>query len=150
MGKFSFRLQPLLNVKSQMEDSLKNELGKAVRKLEKEKRKLAEMEDERENCINQLTSGTSTGITVEEIIKYNNYLSFLNEKIAEQKEYITQLQKNVDIIRERLLKTMQERKILDKLKEHKYENFLYENGREEQRLLDEAAGNKYGREITGE
>lgn len=148
MGKFSFRLQSLLNVKRQMEDSLKNELGKAIRKLEEEKDELKGMENAREECIDGFNSGTSRGITVEKILEYNAYLALLNEKIARQKEYVNSLQKNVDKIRENLLKVMQERKMLDKLKERKYQNYLDESKREEQRLQDEVAGYKYERGMT--
>ena len=44
MAKFDFKLQPLLNLKS-IEDNMKNELGKAIQKLEDEKNKLAQLEN---------------------------------------------------------------------------------------------------------
>jgi flagellar FliJ protein len=87
---------------------------------------------------------------VEKILEYNAYLALLNEKIASQKEYVNSLQEDADKIRENVLKIMQERKMLDKLKEHKYQNYLDENKREEQQLLDEVAGNKYERGMTGD
>ena len=35
MGKFVFRMQTLLNLKIQLENGLKNELGRAVQELER-------------------------------------------------------------------------------------------------------------------
>jgi IS5 family transposase len=44
MAKFDFRLQALLNVKRQLEKSVKNELGAAIRELENQKAILNEMQ----------------------------------------------------------------------------------------------------------
>ena len=44
MAKFIFKLQSVLNLRKQKEDSIKNELANATRKLEAEKRKLSELE----------------------------------------------------------------------------------------------------------
>ena len=37
VGKFVFRLQSLLNLKTQLEQSLKNELGRAIQEMERQK-----------------------------------------------------------------------------------------------------------------
>lgn len=150
MGKFIFRLQSLLNIKSQTEESIKNELGKALKKIEEERHVLVKLENESEDCIYDLNKGTFEGIKVDKILKLKTYLQYLNEKIVGQKEYINDLQDNADRIRERLLKIMQERKMLDKLKEHKFQDYLYENERSEQKILDEIAGNKFARKTVGE
>ena len=44
MAKFVFKMQSLLNIKTQMEESLKNELSGAIRKLELEKNKLKKID----------------------------------------------------------------------------------------------------------
>ena len=44
MAKFIFKLQSILNLRKQKEDSVKNELANAMRRLEAEKRKLASLE----------------------------------------------------------------------------------------------------------
>jgi len=51
VGKFVFRMQSLLNLKIQMENSLKNELGKAVRELERQKDILNRLNREMNECI---------------------------------------------------------------------------------------------------
>lgn len=150
MAKFVFKLQPLLNVKIQMEDNLKNKLGKALQELERQKDILSQIESEKECNINEFREKSSHKITVRKLMEYNVYISFLNEQIISQKENVNCAQDNVDKIREELIKIVQEREILDKLKDRKYKLFLKEQLKEEQRINDEIASYKHGIKFAGE
>ena len=136
MSKFVFKLQPLLKVKTQMEDNLKNELGKAIKKLEDEKAKLRRLEFEKNRYILEFNE-KSKKTTVNNLIKFNNYIFFLSDNICLQKENINLASSNVDKIREELIKIVKEREILEKLREKKHEEFNKEQLRDEQRLIDE-------------
>ena len=149
MAKFNFRLQPLLSVKSQQEDNQKNELGKAMRKLEKEKSTLRSLESEEVKLIKEFNEKSKKS-TVEKLIKFNEYLSFLNSKIKQQKENVNCAARNVDKVREELIRIVKERKILDNLKDKKHEQFLLEQKKEEQRLNDEIVSYKHKGKDTGE
>ncbi|MCX7710687.1 MAG: flagellar export protein FliJ [Clostridia bacterium] len=150
MAKFVFKFQPLLDLKTQMEDSLKNELGKAIQKLEQEKEVLRTMETEREECIRQFNEKSSQGIVVERLKEYNLYISHLKERMEKQKENIKAAQKNVDKVREQLIKVVQERKMLDKLKEKKLEEYKKEQLVQEQKVIDEVVSFKYTNRINNE
>lgn len=143
MAKFSYRLQPLLNVKRQMEDSLKNELGKAIRKLEHEKNVLSVIEDEQQECFQQLASKSETSVTVGILKQYSSYTAFLRERISAQKENINNAQNNVDIHREQLIKVAQEKEMLNKLREKKYLEFLGVSLKKEQSVVDEIISYNY-------
>ncbi|HHW47837.1 MAG TPA: flagellar export protein FliJ [Clostridiaceae bacterium] len=143
MAKFFFKLQPLLNVKQQMEDNLKNELGKALRQLEKEKAILAGIKEEKCQCIAEFNEKAGKGISVKTLIDYNTYISYLSERIHFQKEKVKLANDNVDKIREELLRIVKEKEILEKLKEKKFEEFLKEQLREEQKINDEIVSYKY-------
>lgn len=143
MAKFVFKFQPILDLKIQMEDSLKNELGKAIHKLEHEKDVLKSIESEREEAINQFNEKSSRGIVVEKLKEYNNYISFLMVRINQQKENVKDAQKNVDKYREQLIKAVQEREMLDKLKEKKLQEYMKEQHQLEQKLIDEVVSYKY-------
>jgi flagellar protein FliJ len=150
MPKFVFKLQTLLNLKMQMEDSLKNELGKAIQKLEREKNILMQIDAEREELINKFSSESGKGIIVEKFKEYNTYIFHLKVKMELQKENINHAQKNVDRYREELIKMVQEKEMLEKLKEKKYKDFLYEQSKEEQRFNDELVSYKYNDNIAGD
>ena len=149
MAKFIFKLQTLLKVKIQMEDNLKNDLGKAIQKFEEEKAKLRRLEFEKSRYIMEFNE-KSRKTTVNNLIKFNNYISFLAVKILNQKENINLASRNVDKIREELIKIVKEREILDKLKEKKYGVFQKELLKDEQRLNDEIVSFKQIHRHTGE
>ncbi|HEX2947138.1 MAG TPA: flagellar export protein FliJ [Clostridia bacterium] len=136
MASFSFRLQPVLNIKLQTEDNLKNELGKAIQQLELEKRKLSDLENELGGLIEDFNRKTKK-TTVRKLIEVKEYLSLLDSKIKQQKENVNLAMLNVDKIREELLKAVKERKILEKLREKKFEEYQLEQKKLEQKTNDE-------------
>lgn len=143
MGKFIFRLQPVLNIKKQIEDSLKNDLGKAISEYEKEKEIYNKIEQEREEFAESINSKTQEGISIRDLQKYSKYISFLNDKVKYQMEKVKKAQDNVDKYREKLIKATQERKIIDKLKDKKYAEYLKEQLKKEQQINEEIANYKY-------
>jgi flagellar FliJ protein len=70
----------------------------------------------------------------------------MKNKIANQKENVINAEKDVDIKRENLVKAVQERKILDKLKEKKYQEYLKDQGKKDQLLVDELNSFKFKNE----
>lgn len=143
MQKFEFRLESVRNLKVQMEDNAKNNLALASRELEKQKDHLSGLQTTRESSIRELNSVVDKGISINQIKLYNNYLSLLKRKITNQKENVNNAQIHVDIKRESLVKAVQERKILDKLRDKKYEEFLKEQSKAEQLLIDELNSFKF-------
>ncbi len=150
MAKFTFKLQPVLNLKIQMEDSLKNELAKAIRKLEREKDLLNTIELERDQLVGQMCCESSKGIRVSSLKEYGGYISFLVQKAQIQKENINYARGNVDRYRDQLIKAVQEKEMLQKLKEKKYEEYSAEQSREEQKINDEVISYNYNRAMAGE
>ncbi len=143
MAKFVFRLQPVLKLKIQLEDQMKNELGKSIRKLEDEKRILRLIDNEKEKNIHMFNSVSMQGIAAGKLRDYSTYISLLQDRMKKQKENVNQAQKNVDKNREKLVKAVQERKMMEKLKEYKYQDFLTEQQKEEQKLNDQFTSFKF-------
>ncbi len=140
---FKFKFQSILDIKIQIEDSLKNELGKAVQRLEHEKELLRNLEGERDGNIDEFNSRSSKGIRVEKIREYTAYLSYLKDVIRGQKENINVAQGNVDKYREQLIEALQEREMLDKLKEKHYQEYQREQLKKEQQVNDEVVSFNY-------
>ena len=143
MQKFGFRLESVRNLKVQLEDNAKNNLALASRELKKQKEFLTGLRTTREDSISELNSKVDEGVSISQIRAYNNYLTLLKQKITEQRENVNTAQKQVDVRRESLVKAVQERKILDKLREKKYGEFLKEQGKAEQLLIDELNSFKF-------
>lgn len=149
MAKFVFKLQPVLNVKKQQEDNIKNELGKAVRKLEAEKQKLAGLLNALDGIVDDFNDKTRK-TTVRKLVLYNGYLSLLGSKIKHQKVNVNKASLNVDKIRGELILAMKDRKMLEKLKDRRYELYLNDQKAAEQKTSDELAGYMHRNGTTGE
>jgi flagellar FliJ protein len=147
MAMFSFKLQPVLNVRVQQEDNLKNELGKAMQKLEAEKFQLQQLENALSDLVKEFNEKTKK-TTVHSLIEFNEYLSLLNSKIKLQKENVNIAVQNVDKIRDELVEAIKARQILDKYREKKLEEYALEQKRLEQRTNDEIVTYKHRTDVA--
>ncbi|NLK86685.1 MAG: flagellar export protein FliJ [Clostridiaceae bacterium] len=149
MARFIFKLQSVLNLKQQQEESKKNELGKAIQMLEAERSKLSELEDSMTASVKEFNEKTKKA-TVHKLIEFNEYISLLNSKIKSQKDNVNNAAQYVDKVREELLKAVKERKILEKLKEKKYEEYLMEQKKLEQKTNDEIVSYNHNESSAGD
>lgn len=140
---FVFRLQSVLNIKKQIEDGLKNDLGKAIIEYENQKEIYNKIEEEKKNYVDSVKTKSQEGISVGDLQKYGNYIGFLNNKAKEQMVNVKNAQDNVDRYREKLIKASQERKIMDKLRKKKYTEYIKGQFKKEQQISEEISNYKY-------
>lgn len=150
MSRFNFRFQPVLSLKKQMEDNQKNELGKAVRKLEDQKEVLTRIELNQQECLNEMKDQASESINVKTLCEYNIFLGLLRKNLQNQRENVKAAEETVNYRRAELVQAVKERETLDKLREkhlalhHRYQLM------QEQKLNDEIAGYAYNKKLAGE
>lgn len=149
MPKFTFRLQPVLNIRNQQEENLKNEMGKAIQKLEEEKQKLHSLEDKESQIVDEFNKKTKK-TTVKSLLQFNDYIGFLKSDIMTQKENVNKAAVNVDKVRGDLIKAVKNRKIMDKLKEKKKEEYVQEEKKLEHKANDEIVSYDYKDGLPGE
>lgn len=149
MPGFKFKLQSLLNIKQQMEDSLKNQLGKAIQAFEIEKKKLEELYEQKKKCMSEVSNEVSDGTTIEKLRSFNAYISFIKEKIINQSESVKSAHAIVDKYREELLDIVKERKMLEALKEKHFAKFLKEMEINQQKIVDEVISYKESKKNSG-
>ncbi len=130
-------------MKKQIESNMKNELGKAVQELERQKNILKEIEAERDEYIREINSKSSSGISVGLLKEYNSYISLLKDRMKLQIKNIRYAQEIVDKCREQLITAVQERKMMEKLREKKYEEHVKGQQKMEQKVIDEIASFNY-------
>lgn len=150
MGKFKFKLQTLLNVKIQMEKSVKNDLGKATFRYEEEKRILEDIERTIQQEMENINQMVGKGVFVGKLKEYNSFLGMLKNKAWDQKENINKAREIVDRYREELIKAVKEREILEKLRDKKYIEYQKEQLQEEQKINDERVSFDYGKSNSEE
>ena len=137
MARFKFRLQSVLTVKEKVEDLKKNEFGKAVSALAEARAKKAEMEAMRENCIDEFRKGIDEGIDPTAFKRYNLYIEKIKLMIKRQEQVIAEAEAYVEEKRAELVEAMRDRKTLETLRDNDFEEFLSEEKKQEQKIVDE-------------
>ncbi len=150
MAKFVYKFETILNLKVQMEDSLKNELGKAYKKLEHEKNKLLALENKRKDLISDFNQKSSTGVSAGKLREYGSYIALVKDRIVYQKDNVNYSQSVVDKCKGRLIKAVQEKEMFEKLKDKQYKGYVKEQFKKDQKLVDEIVSYKQNKLLAGD
>ena len=133
-GNFKFRLEKLLEIRTEKEEESKRLFNKTEREKQKTEEKLNNLKFNYEKY-NGINKGES--IVYQKIKR--NYLFALDKGITETEKNLTIKLKELDIRREDLIKKQIERKTVDILKERKSLEFYKEEERKDQIFNDELA-----------
>lgn len=146
MPRFKFSLQRVLEIRKHKEELLKNELVTLRREHTHEESILRELETKHIEQLNEIRKRQSCpNISSEEMLRYYLYLERLDNDIERQQTKLLELEQKVEAAKERLIKASQERKVLEKLHERKFEEWKWEQEKIEQAFLDEIALSMYTR-----
>ena len=84
MKNFIFKFEPIHGLKKQLEESCKNELGKAVEKYENEKKALKHIKLEKAGCLDEMKEMSNKNVDVIKMRQYNSFLETVNRNIIIQ------------------------------------------------------------------
>ena len=135
MAKFVYKMQNILNIKMRLETQAKTEFSQASAKLDEEEGKLRELVLRRKAYEEGLKNASNDRLDISELKQYNNYIAIIKELMEKQALQVRIAQKNLDKAREKLNKSMQERKIQEKLKEKAFDEFKLELNAEEKKEI---------------
>lgn len=142
MKKFVFTLQAVLNVKRAVEKQLMGELAECnarIRSFEELRRELIVRESEQhEEYRRQLSEGLSPAEM--QIWGFSNRAA--RERVEYQDKVLEQAEGERARIEKRLVAAMQERKILEKLREKQWEEYRVEEQREAAAAVAEFVGHE--------
>ncbi|MBQ8353975.1 MAG: flagellar export protein FliJ [Spirochaetaceae bacterium] len=137
MKKFVFSLQKVLELREYEEDKAKLELGKAVAELERIKRLLQEVAQNRVKA--NLSRKDTTDVIV--LMNIENYIIGLDAKKEKLLEELIMAQMFFEEKRDLYTKAMQDREVLSKLKEKQLSEYKKEVLKEEENALDDIVKN---------
>lgn len=143
MSKFRFRLQPVLNLKTQEKNTSFELYGKAQNSLRRRRDDLQGLTDKKESYLVQME--TEKGETIDTVGRRAewNFLKYLHQEIETVNADVNHLQEQVQIRHRHLLDKLKEEKSLEKLKEIQKTNHDEEVGRARQKELDEIAQQQF-------
>ncbi|MCD6574086.1 flagellar export protein FliJ [Candidatus Aerophobetes bacterium] len=140
MKKFSFSLQFLLDNRKRREDILKRKLAQIIAR-EKREREILKMLEERmifyQNRLKE--EEMKKRLKVALAILYYAYIEKLNGQVTEQKERIKQVSIEKEKLRGELIRVSRERRLLERLREKRWEEFVELTSRAQQKFIDEGA-----------
>lgn len=135
LEKFTFKFEKILDYKKTIENHKKNEYGKIQQKLTKEEIVLEDYYKFKDKLKNKKDRSYNK-INIANLQLYNNYLNDMNRLIAVQEGIIEQTKEELEQVKGELLEVSKEKKIFEKLKKNRYEEYLYDTKKEEEKLID--------------
>jgi len=140
---FTFRLDPLITIRDNELKECQAELAKAyhARQMVEEVRlKLEkEIEENLQSAREMLASGT---IDVNFLLALQDHKIYRTAQLAKIAEDLKQIDEEIERRRTLVVAANKELKIVEKLKEKRYEKYLEEENKAEMKILDEIAGNR--------
>ncbi len=133
---FKFKLQQVLDYRSQLEDQAKMALGKALAELASQQKIVDDLQVE---VMSTLKRGYGELLTSDERWMLDNYLRRLKADLEIANRRLNELDLEVHRCRSDLLRKSQSRQLLDKLRDKQRDKYNHEEALKEQYALDEMA-----------
>lgn len=137
MGSYRFKLQKLLELKENLEEEKKNQLGLAFQRLKDENEKLKLLRAELNIADKELNDQAKNGIEIRELKVFTQRIDYYKSLIKQQILSVKMADEYVEVCRLELLKASQDKKVMEKLKDKDYVKYLYTEQKKEDRIVDE-------------
>jgi flagellar FliJ protein len=145
--KFKYSLETVLKVKNIRERREKERFAEKHRDYLSEKQKEEQMEQEKVTREGELKHIIKKGpiSEFEKVLRRHAHLGYLKKGIDDQVEKVIDASKKLEEQRSALVDSMRDRKIIEKNKQHKLEEFKEELKNMEIKFLDEIATQRFKR-----
>ena len=141
---FTFRLEPLITLRDNVLKERQAELAKAYEArqiLENDMKKLdQQLTDARDSARTLMQEGQK--VNVDYLLGFRRQEMFLLANQNDLQEKMKLIDEEIEVRRAAVADANKELKIVEKLKEQRYEKYLAEQNKEEMKTMDEIAGKK--------
>jgi len=135
--KFRFKLEKLENSKRHFEQQKALQLAQKKRVFDFEEMKLKHLSKLEKTIVKEM-AGKKVFLATE-MLSYYNYLNQIRRSKRDQETRVREAKKEMERTRSELKKISQEKKILEKLHERKYKEYIHDMNQEDQKMIDELA-----------
>ncbi|HAS16908.1 MAG: flagellar export protein FliJ [Nitrospirae bacterium RIFCSPLOW2_12_42_9] len=140
------RFTPLLKYKSFIEDTMRQEMLNEAEKLALEEKRIFALEEIWSQAVEELKERQTRKGDPNEILMYHTYLNHLSLDIDSQRKRVIEAMERFNEKREYLIEATKERKIVEKVVEKGKKGMLDDANREEKKVMNETAQNRYLRD----
>lgn len=134
--RFKFKFQKVLEYKKNMEKLKLADYNKAKEVFSLEESKLKELIDYKMNEL-AIRNRKLKSTTIFDLKNYNTIINYINKEIAKQETRVDSAKSIMDSKKKVFLDALKEKKIMEKIKERHYNEFIYEIKKEEDSMIDE-------------
>lgn len=145
MKKFYFKLSTPLRIKQLKEKIEKQKLAEAVIEKDRAENRLVQLELTKKNTREKIKENMSTSVKTRVLSDYDVYATEMISLIDTQESVISQACEVCEEKRQSFLGYRRERKIYERIKENKYNDYNKKMNREEQKISDELGNISHSR-----
>lgn len=139
MTNYKFSMETILELRERTEKEEMEAMARIQNKLEIEKYEKLQLDEEK------LESQKAKRLCqdFQQIRYYDLYLSKIDRELVDKTQKIEETEEKLEEQRDKLVEAQKDRKIMEKLREKEYEDYVQEIQRQEQMELDEIAVLKF-------
>ena len=137
MKKFRFSLETVLDYKNQALDALRAEHGAILAQVRAQEQLIEDLETEHRQADDDFTQRKLEGINVLDAMSFEQYLRSLERKLQEEYRKLDRLRRREEDKRAQVVEARKETATIEKLKEHKLEDYRKAEQKEEEQRIEE-------------
>ena len=149
MKKFKFSLDSVLSYKEQVLESLQGEHAAILAQVREQEGVLEAAWQEYRDCDAEYSRRKAEGITIVDAMVYQNGLRVLERNIQRETEKLEELRKKEEAKRQAVVDAKIDTSSIEKLKEHKLEDYNKAVQKAEENLIDEFVSSARARASIG-
>ncbi len=149
MKKFKFGLDSVLSYKQQVLDALRGEHAAILARVRAQEDVLEAVWQDYRDCNEEYRQRKAEGLTIMDAMVYQNGLRVLERDIQRETEKLEKLRKTEEAKRQEVVNAKIDTSSIEKLKEHKLEDYNKAVQKSEENLIDEFVSSARARARIG-
>lgn len=149
MKKFRFSLETVLDYKQQALDSLRAEHGAILAQVRAQEQAVQALEEEHRRADDEFTQRKLEGINVLDALNFEQYLRAVERRLQTEHQKLEALERQEEKKRSQVVEARKETATIEKLKEHKLEDYHKAVQKAEEALIDEFVSSARARASIG-
>ncbi|MFC1490841.1 flagellar export protein FliJ [Candidatus Latescibacterota bacterium] len=146
MNRFRFRLESVLRFRRAKEDEKKREFGHTLGKLKTEERKYNDIVNSGESHDRLVEKSGQGKMSLRSLINNFYYARHIEQTKAHQEQMVEAAKVVTDEKRAELVEATKKKKVIDRLKDRKLEEYQKAELKEEQDYIDDIAAQRFNRD----
>lgn len=144
---YQFRLETVLSYRKSLEEQTQLKLSREHSILQGHMVRLEEIVTEKNDIVASLNNLLRSEVLASMYAFYQDSIAMKELQIEHQKTLIASQQKVVETFRNELIEKIKDRKVMERYRERDYRKYLDEQSKKEQKILDELAVLRHGKNV---